>query len=420
MRRAKTIVFAFLLLFVISGVERLINSDKSTEAVVYPLPQSISNLPPTPTPAATPSGSIDALPTPDSPLTISPQITPTPMSTAITTTITAISTPEPLPIAVPEPNLDQQPPSILTEPLVLANYYPWFDDNTWASGITSDLPTEPYNSDDPKVIARHLAQASQAGINGFISAWLIPGDRTDRNFAQLLTISQGTNFQSAPSFQTNSLPNQTQESIAQTLAHIVNSYGQHPNYLHHQGKPVIFFTNMPRVPVLPNQTPQQAWQAIREKVDPQRSQIWIAEGLDTSYLAVFDGLYVIKIAHRDYPDDYLKLPRWGSQVRNYAASLNTPKLWVATIMPGWDDLHTADGPNDLRIPSAPSARNRENGQYYVKTFTAALESTPDWLLISSFNEWVEGTQIEPSVTYENQYLQLTAEFASKFREASPR
>jgi hypothetical protein len=52
---------------------------------------------------------------------------------------------------------------------------------------------------------------------------------------------------------------------------------------------------------------------------------------------------------------------------------------------------------------------------YRATFDAALASQPDGLWINSFNEWVEGTYIEPGVQYGERYLQLTRELTGRFK-----
>jgi hypothetical protein len=44
-----------------------------------------------------------------------------------------------------------------------------------------------------------------------------------------------------------------------------------------------------------------------------------------------------------------------------------------------------------------------------------LASRPDWLWVNSFNEWVEGTYVEPSALYGDLYLQLTHNFAALFK-----
>ncbi|MGB8647297.1 MAG: SH3 domain-containing protein, partial [Anaerolineae bacterium] len=86
------------------------------------------------------------------------------------------------------------------------------------------------------------------------------------------------------------------------------------------------------------------------------------------------------------------------------------KLWVATVMPGYDDTRTTR-PDRF-------ARARDNGNFYRTTWQAALNSGADWVIITSFNEWVEGTQIEPSVTYGNTYLDITRQYAAQFKSGA--
>ncbi|MBI4300932.1 MAG: glycoside hydrolase family 99-like domain-containing protein [Chloroflexi bacterium] len=380
-------------------------------SVVSPTPDPTDT--PTPTPSATATPDPTATPTPVPP-TQTP--TPRPTNTPLPTATPAPTPPTPPPPPPPTPTPAPPPPlPVLTsdvERLVIAGYYPWFDVDTWAQGITSDAPVTPYSSDDPGAIARHVAQARWAGIDGFASAWLAPGERTDRNFAKLLAASGGTSFRSTIAFQTSFYKGKSQASLVDALRYVVSTYGSHPNYLRLGGKPVVFFADMPRVPG-GGSDPIGAWRGIRAQVDPNGGQVWIAEGLDPSYLAVFDGLYVMKITHRDYPDDYVKLPRWGSQVRQWAARLGAPKLWVATMTPGWDDTRTVGRP-DLRDPAAAFKRDRQDGLFYQQTFQKAMESNPDWIYLNSFNEWVEGTQVEPSVSYQNKYLDMTRQFSRAF------
>jgi len=37
-------------------------------------------------------------------------------------------------------------------------------------------------------------------------------------------------------------------------------------------------------------------------------------------------------------------------------------------------------------------------------------------LLSSFNEWVEGTYIEPSVRYGDKYMEMTRELVNVFKD----
>ena len=299
---------------------------------------------------------------------------------------------------------------------VLANYFAWFDGNGWDDCNISagDKPLQRYHSDDPQAIAQHIQMARNAGIDGFTLQWGQPGDRTDRNFATLLNKSQGTDFQSTVVFLRHIWPGANQGNTIGALRHIQSQYSGHPNFLRIQGRPVIFFTDVYRVPRAEGQSAQQAWASIRAQVDPGKQFWWIAEGLDPAFLSVFDGLWVYKVSHAAYPNDYVKASRWASRVRSWEQKTGEPKLWVGTLMPGWDDRRAGCRP-DIRVPSQPFVRPREDGNFYRATYNAAVKSNPDILWIHSFNEWVEGTYIEPSQFYGDTYLNLTRDFANGFK-----
>ncbi|NOZ04872.1 MAG: hypothetical protein GXP41_00770 [Chloroflexi bacterium] len=304
--------------------------------------------------------------------------------------------------------------------LVLGNYFVWYDAAGWDGCNISDgdRPQIPYNSDDPEAMRRHVGQARDAGLDGFTAQWFAPGERTDQNFARLLDVSRGQDFHSTVVFLRHiwpGAPRPTTANVADALRYILDRYGGHDSFLRWKGKPVIFFADIYRVPHAGGQTAQQAWQAIRQQADPQHQSWWIAEGLDPSYLAVFDGLYVYKVTHAAYPDDYRKDSRWAQNVRRWEQRTGQTKLWIATLMPGWDDRRAGCRPN-VRVPSQPHKRDRENGAFYRATFDAALQSNPDWLWINSFNEWVEGTYIEPSAHYGDRYLQETKQLVLSWKK----
>jgi hypothetical protein len=319
-------------------------------------------------------------------------------------------TPSPLPAPATSPGRGAR--------LVLAHYFAWYDDHSWNNCNISagDKPLEPYHSDDPAAIARHIQLALEAGLNGFTLHWFAPDDRTDRNFDTLLAQSKGHNFFSTIVFSHHiwtGVPIHSQQTIGEALRYVIDHHSNHPNFLRLDGKPVLLFTDVYRTPPS-GETPQQFWATVRNQVDPQRQTWWIAEGLDPSYLSVFDGLYVFKISHANSLHDYVKSPRWGAQVRAWEKRTGQPKLWLATISPGWDDLRASCQP-DVRVPNTPHRLDRADGAVYQATFEAALASNPDWLIVSSFNEWVEGSYIEPSEFYGDKYLQMTKGFVKQFK-----
>jgi len=302
---------------------------------------------------------------------------------------------------------------------VLANYFAWYSANGWdACNISAgDKPLRRYSSDDPASIAAQVRQALDAGIDGFTLQWFAPGERTDANLGKLLDQSRGTPFQSTVIFLRHiwpGTPAASQDEVVKAIRYLLERYAPSPNWLHIDGRPVIFFTDMYRVPVAPGQSPQQAWADIRNRADPQHTSWWIAEGLDASYLATFDGLYVYKIVHADYPQAYLKASSWAASVRAWEQKTGSRKLWWGTISPGWDDTRSTCMA-DLRVPSKVFRIDRADGAFYRATFDAAAASGPDGLWVNSFNEWVEGTYVEPSERYGDRYLQLARELSARFK-----
>ena len=267
------------------------------------------------------------------------------------------------------------------------------------------------------MIARHIAQARAAGLDGFAVHWFAPGDRTDVNFDQVLAQSP-TGFDSTVTFLYHILPGANQQGVIEALSHLVNTYSGHPRFFRAGGKPVIMFSDMYRVPGAggSHAAAIAIWGQIRAAVDPNHAQWWIAEGLEPGYLQVFDGLYVYKIDHACCPNACASASRWADWTREWEQRTGQPKLWVGTVMPGWNDLDSAqDHCTDLRVSSAPFARQRADGAYYARTWEVVLPTQPDLVILHSFNEWVEGSYIEPSAAFGDLYVQLTAQWVARYK-----
>ncbi|MFZ2487445.1 MAG: endo-1,3-alpha-glucanase family glycosylhydrolase [Anaerolineae bacterium] len=305
-----------------------------------------------------------------------------------------------LPAAAPQPVQAQN------ERLVLAFYYTWFDENTWKPSKVPDMPLQPYVSRDRDVMARHIAQAQAAGIDALVVSWYGPGggNQTETNFAAMLDIAAERGFKLALDIEiTSPFAAAGTNGTVQLLRHALATHANHPAYLRVNGKPVFFFWRQQRYGV-------GTWQTIRNQVDPNHDSIWIAEGIDMSYQAVFDGHHLYSVTWNP-PSDVAytasKFSRWVQAERDRYSSY---RYWVATVMPGYDDTRTGRG-NAFR-------RGREDGAYYAQTWQAAIASNPDWVIINSFNEWPEGTYIEPSQAYGDRYLGLTAEWAARFKSGA--
>jgi uncharacterized protein YraI len=291
----------------------------------------------------------------------------------------------------------------ISDPLVLAFYYTWFDDNTWNSGTLSDLPAERYASADRGAMGRHIDQAKAAGIDAFIVAWYGPGgatNQTEANLAALLDEAAARNFRIGILFETDSPFLAGAGSVAGALQHALGVHANHPAYLRADGRPVVFFWRSALYGA-------GTWADIRSQADPGNSALWIGEGVDTSHLSVFDGHYLYSNTWNPPADLTATNQKFAGRVAAMREATGAPKLWVATVMPGYNDVAIR--------PNSGFARSREDGAYYAQSWQAALASNPNWVVITSFNEWPEGSYIEPSAAYGDAYIGLTSQYAGQYK-----
>ncbi|MFN8482521.1 MAG: endo-1,3-alpha-glucanase family glycosylhydrolase [Anaerolineae bacterium] len=290
-------------------------------------------------------------------------------------------------------------PAAADGPLALAFYYAWYDDNTWTADQVPDFPTPRYVSADRGTIERHVDQARGAGIDAFVQSWWGANNPTDANFKTLLDVAKSRGFRSAVDFElTSPFIGGSQGAATEALRYLIQTHTNHPAYLRWNGKPVIFFWRQ-------NMLSPGAWAAIRAAVDPNHTTLWIAEGTDASYLSQFDGLHGYSVAWTGDPAS--ALVRWSKTVRNAG-----DKIFVATAMPGYDDTHIAGRGGRF-------SRDRAGGAFYRETFRGAQASGADWVIITSFNEWPEGTYIEPSEAYGDFYLKLTRDLIGQWKAGAP-
>src|SRR5579875_705664 len=314
------------------------------------------------------------------------------------------------PTQPPPPPQPTQPGSFNPNHPVLAFYYMWYTPSTWSLSTMSDLPTIQYNSSDPTTIARQVNWAANAGITGFISSWWGPGSATDNNFVQLLSYSAtlqqqtGHHFASSIYFESDSPQMSSEASIVTDLKYLIAHYTSSPYFFHWNGKPVIFIWD----PLGGGRTLAE-WASIRSQVDPNDSMIWSAEGVSMSLLSVFDGIHLFSAGYWGIQNTDMTAVAQGfrNEINTYNSANHTQKIWAAGVLPGYNDTRVPGRTGTYIVP-------RNNGATYTESWQAAIASSPSWITITSFNEWFEGSMIEPSVTYGNLYLNLTAQFTRQW------
>jgi hypothetical protein len=104
--------------------------------------------------------------------------------------------------------------------------------------------------------------------------------------------------------------------------------------------------------------------------------------------------------HAYNPTDYNESVSQVLDIYNIASesAYSRNMSFVATVVPGF---------NNTAVQNESRVIDRRDGSYYGLYWLVAKACSPDGYAITSFNEWHEGTEIEPSREYGYQYLSLT-------------
>ena len=310
---------------------------------------------------------------------------------------------------------------------VLAFYYPWYGNpqvsGRWVHwdgvdpkgkriGCSTNYPAKgAYDSHDPKLIDRHIKEAEQNGIGGFICSWWGRRDFTDRAFVKILDRVGKKDFKVSLYWErVRGRGKQMIAAAAEDLVYILANYGDHPAFLKVDGKPVIFVY----IRVM-QQIPSGQWAdvigAVRKK--HRKDFLLIADGYSDANAKAFGGIHTYNIAGklRSKPE---------KQIRDTARALYGPavalarrhgKIACVTVIPGYDDTK-------VRKPGLTV--DRFDGQLYKTLWEQAVAAKPDWILITSWNEWHEGSEIEASLEHGDKYLRITRDHAGRFKSKTSR
>jgi hypothetical protein len=294
--------------------------------------------------------------------------------------------------------------------MVWAHYYLWYSEKSWSSPQLRDHPQPRYVSSDRATIERQVKEAQQAGIDGFLASWWGPGDPSDRNLKTLFAVARERSFKVAITLESlkHNKPRDERELTA-WLDYALRTYREQPALMRIDGKPLILVWASDQVPLT-------AWERIfaglrRKGLDATYMTMGssaMPKGYNLAPLKLFAGLY--EYNSLNIPDPARTMAAASQAAHNYAllADSHRPALFAATVAPGYDER---------LIPGRPGRlKERADGGTYRELWQAALASRPDFVFITSWNEWWENTYIEPGERYGNTYLELTRELIREWKQ----
>jgi hypothetical protein len=253
-----------------------------------------------------------------------------------------------------------------------------------------------YDSLEPAVARAHLDAAKKAGLDGFLVFWSAMGDPTDRALDLLFKEAAKAGLEIVPVLEDA----QNLADLETRLHYLVQSYGEQKAFARVTGLLALGFSTR-----LAARFPPEEFATLFRRMGTTGQSIFpLAEGLDPGLLPVFSGF----VAGPPI-DTAPAAARRGWLSGSLAAGL-PGRLFAATVLPGYDDRQ-----------SRPPGRvvERAGGALYRQYWEVARSTDPDWIVIASFNEWRDGTEIEPSEELGVEYLRLTQELAHAWRKGVP-
>jgi hypothetical protein len=251
-------------------------------------------------------------------------------------------------------------------------FYPWYSNMShdggyahWTQGGHQppfDLASQfypargPYSSADPRVLRAQMRDIAAAGIDEVVSSWWGQGSREDVRLPAVIRAAK--RFRLRVAAQLEPYPGRTVASVGTDLAYL-RGLGIRDVYLYRSTDFAI----------------EDWWQVTRQpngmRLFAQTNRVGFAAH------AGFAGFYTYDILLYDGA----KFGRLCEQARS-AGILCGP-----SVGPGYG---AAAATGDTRV------KPRLNGTTYDSMWRAAEAAGADLVTITSYNEWGEGTQIEPA------------------------
>jgi glycoprotein endo-alpha-1,2-mannosidase len=252
-------------------------------------------------------------------------------------------------------------------------YYPWYGtparDGTWEHWNQNghrpplDLYSRyfpaggPYSSANPAVVDQQMAEIAAAGVDEVVISWWGRGSAEDKRLPLTLAAARRHRLQTA--IHLEPYPGRSPASVLADLGYLAG-LGIRDVYVYH-----------------PRDFAASDWAALRPQAPPGLRLFAGTELVGFAAAARFDGFYTYDFI--DYG---------GAKFARLCAEAHAARLLCApSVGPGYDGV---------RAGEAAVLSARRNGATYDDLWAAALAAQPDIVTITSFNEWGEGTQIEPA------------------------
>ncbi|RSN74278.1 glycoside hydrolase family 99-like domain-containing protein [Candidatus Methanodesulfokora washburnensis] len=309
---------------------------------------------------------------------------------------------------------------------VAAFYYNWY---TKGYDIPKDLPDKPllglYYSDDNVVFNKHVDWATGHGIDVFVFpypyhnpriafTWLekIFRKNMEAELFNQIKFSFCSTFVDEAGLPPYNFDNSTvRGEFVKAIKDLISNYASLPNYWKVDGKPVVVLWGAANRFI---STQENIERAIREVRGFSRSKLGADLYIVSDDINIFHKMEVFYSSDAIYhyspflndkttrdmgiEEDVPYTINWMKGLEKICKEHGKP--FIPTIAPGEDNRY--DYRNTVKAPVI--YRSLDGFRLYLREVNKAF--SPKIVFLTSFNEWFEGTQVEPSEGYGFTYLEI--------------
>lgn len=302
---------------------------------------------------------------------------------------------------------------------VLALWYGWWQTpaysgiwNQWRDvnetkhtcGSTTYYPLNGvYDSTDPSLVESQVSLAQSVGITGFIADWWGTTSVTDTSLGVLVGKANVTGFKVSAQY-VQAHPGTVNQAVSDIL-YLLRTYASNPCWLLIGSTPVIFIYGK-----AVGQFSLAQWSQISSKVAASYpgGVALIGSTIPNVAPAPFVAKYEYTLAGHLKGQTLQADTTWANtNFPKKVSQQSANKVTTLTVMPGFDNRNPDSRETPLFI-------DRFNGSLYTALWQAAIKANPDWVMVSTWNELHEGSDIEPTYEFGTQYTDLTKKFAPTF------
>jgi hypothetical protein len=304
-------------------------------------------------------------------------------------------------------------------------YYPWYGPaeggHTWIGQYVRDylLPKQPpllghYSSRDTLVIRQHLDWMETYGIDFMVSSWWGQNSWEDialRDFildeivntpikftiyyeSAILGLEQGEIYIDAAA----------EEQLVSDFNYLAQNYFDHPNFLKIEEKPAVFIY----LSGIYSGNYEQAFSRVRSELQTAGYDIFLVGDEvgwgtpDADHMQFLDAVspYIMlaKPIHKGYPVEKDFFADISVQVGEWEKIAHPQgKVVIPEVNPGFNNRGVGGTGFPKPRQSVPGAESTSTLEEFIKVMRPFVNPQLKMIMITSWNEWHEDTQIEPTI-----------------------